>query len=117
MTGKKSLYAKKSGLEAQKEKMVNTLGEDQKKYSAYQGKLKEYNTRRKEIEGKPNDLTLETIKSIETEIKYLAKKVYADLKRVLGERTSLVSKLYSELQQKSDFYKEIYRPLQRFIEA
>ncbi|OGF86435.1 hypothetical protein A3I28_03060 [Candidatus Giovannonibacteria bacterium RIFCSPLOWO2_02_FULL_43_37] len=113
----KSLYAKKSGLEAQKEKMVNTLGEDQKKYSAYQGKLKEYNTRRKEIEGKPNDLTLETIKSIETEIKYLAKKVYADLKRVLGERTSLVSKLYSELQQKSDFYKEIYRPLQRFIEA
>ena len=113
----KSLYAKKSGLEKQKEDMVNALGEDQKKYPAYQEKLKEYNARRKEIEGKPNDLTLETIKSIEVEIKYLDKRVHADLKKALGERISLVGKLYSERQQKSDFYKEIYRPLQRFIET
>ncbi|HEY4478830.1 MAG TPA: hypothetical protein VI981_00515 [Candidatus Paceibacterota bacterium] len=113
----KSLYAKKSGLEKQKEEMINALGEDQKKYSAYQGKLKDYIARRKEIEGKPNDLTLETIKSIEAEIKYLDKKIHADLKVALAGRASLVDKLYSELKQKADFYKEIYRPLQRFTEA
>ncbi|MFZ3011864.1 MAG: hypothetical protein WA060_02625 [Minisyncoccia bacterium] len=113
----KSLYAKKSDLESQKEKMVNVLGEDQKKYSAYQNKIKEYEARKKEIEGKPNDLTLETIQSIETEIKYLDKKVYSDLKNELNERDLLAGNLYTELQQKSNFYKDIYRPIQRFIEV
>lgn len=113
----KSLYAKKASLEKQKQELVDSLGEDQKKYSAYQEKIKEYNKRKKEIEGKPNDLTLDTIKSIEAEIKYLDKRIHADLKAAISKRASLIDKLYSELQQKSDFYKEIYRPLQRFIKA
>ncbi len=116
-TSSASLYAKKTELEEQKKKLVNLLGEDQRKYSAYQDKLKEYNERKKEIEGKANDQTLETINSIEAEIKYLDKKVHADLKDALSDRGVLVGRIYAALQQKSEFYKEIYLPLQKFIEA
>lgn len=116
-TSSASLYAKKSELEEQKKKLVNVLGDDQRKYSAYLDKLKEYNDRKKEIEGTEDDQTLETIKSIETEIKYLDKKIHADLKAALSGRESLIDKLYSGLVQKSEFYKEVYKPLQKFIEA
>ena len=113
----KSLCVKKSALETQKETIVSALGEDQTKYSKYQEKLEGYKTRKKEIDGSADDLTFETVKSIKLEIAYLKRKVNSDLKIALTERDSLVSKLYSELQQKSDFYKEIYRPLLKFIEA
>lgn len=113
----KSLYTKKSNLEAQKVVIVNALGEDQKKYSAYQRKLEEYKKQKEKIEGSKNDLTLETIKSIMSEEVYLKKGINADLRTVLIERDSLVTKLHSYLREKSDFYKEIYRPLLRFIVA
>jgi len=105
-----SLYAKKSNLGTQKESIIGALGEDQKRYSAYQEKLKEYKTQKKKIEGSKEDLALETIKSIESGIIYLKRKVNSDLKVAMVERVSLVEKLYAELRQKSDFYKDIYRP-------
>jgi len=72
--------------------------------------LKEYKTQKKKIEGSKEDLALETIKSIESGIIYLKRKVNSDLKVAMVERVSLVEKLYAELRQKSDFYKDIYRP-------
>ncbi len=116
-TSSTSLYAKKLELEGQKKKLIDVLGEDQRKYSTYQDKLKEYNERKKEIEGTADDQTFETIKSIEAEIKYLDKKIHADLKAAMVSRDGLSDKLYSGLQQKSEFYKEVYMPLQKFIES
>lgn len=112
-----SLFVRKLELEEQKKKLVNLLGEDQRKYSAYQDKLKEYNERTKEIKGSADDQTLETIKSIEAEIIYLNNDIHADLKATILNRNVLAEKIYSELQQKREFYKEIYQPLQKFIEA
>jgi predicted ATPase len=104
-------------LEEKKKKLITLLGEDQRKYSAYQDKLKEYNEHKKAIEGLADDQTLETIASIENEIKYLDKRVHDDLKDALSDRDTLTGRLYSGLQQKSEFYKEIYKPLQKFIES
>ncbi|MDD2325318.1 MAG: AAA family ATPase [Alphaproteobacteria bacterium] len=113
----KSLYAKKFEAEKKKEVIVNALGEDQKKYSTYQQKLIEYEMRKVQIEGSTDDGTLETIKSIEKEIHYTDKDIHTDVQAKKMERDAIVDKLYFELQKKSDFYKEIYLPLQKFIES
>lgn len=111
----KSLYTKKSNLESQKTTMTSALGEGQKRYSEYQKKLDEYKTQKEKIEGDKDDSTLETINSIKAELSYLKEKVDNDLQAAIIDRNSLVGNLHSCLKEKSDFYKDIYRPLLRFI--
>jgi len=117
VSSSKSLYSKKSMLETQKTNIINALGEDQKKYSDYQSKLEDYKIQKANIEGTEDDATLETINSIKSEIDYIKKNLDADLQSKFIERNSLVEKLHSCLREKSDFYKEIYRPLLKFIET
>ncbi|MBU0974565.1 hypothetical protein KKD03_02585 [Patescibacteria group bacterium] len=113
----KSLYSKKVKLETKKAIISGTLGKGQERYSGYQKQLEEYKTKKEKIEGSKNDSTLETINSIMAELAYLKGGLNDDLQALIIDRVSLVEKLYSCLEEKSDFYKKIYRPLLRFITA
>ncbi|MFA5228643.1 MAG: PHP domain-containing protein [Candidatus Paceibacterota bacterium] len=110
-----SLYTKKLTLESQKNKITKSFGAEQKAYNDYCEQIKQFKLQQAKIEGKKDDNTLETIKSLEKEIHYVKSELIKDLQPLKSERTEILKKLYQELIKKMDFYKEIYAPLTDFI--
>lgn len=117
LKSKESLYNKKDTLEAELKKITATLDADQKLYKEYLQALKEYEAKQKAITGKKGDTSLDTIVSLETEIDYVKNKLTGDLQKLYKKRADTTKKLFETLQQKIEFYKEIYTPLVKLIES
>ncbi|MDA2921743.1 hypothetical protein MYX07_00570 [Patescibacteria group bacterium AH-259-L07] len=112
---KVGLSAKKSSLQDKRDKITKTLDADQKLYEEYKKRKEDYENQKKKIIGKKDDGSLETIKSIEAEIKYVQKFLVTDLKELKKKRSDKARTLFQELEKKISFYKEIYYPLTQFI--
>lgn len=114
---KDSLYNKKAKLESDLKAITSTLDADQKLYKDYLRALKEYEAKQQVIKGKKGDTSLETIISLEAEIDYVKTKLNSELQKLYKKRSDITKKLFETLQQKIEFYKEIYTPLVKFIES
>ncbi len=112
---KVSLYIKKISLQTEKEKITKAFTAEQKIYDDYLKQVYYFKLKQIEIEGKEDDASLETIKSLEKEIKYIKSDLTKDLESVKNERIEVLKKIYKEQIKKIDFYKEIYSPLTKFI--
>lgn len=114
---KNSLYNKKAKLEGELKAITATLDADQKLYKEYLQAKKEYEAKQQAITGKKGDTSLETIVSLEIEIDYVKTKLNGELQKLYKKRSDITKKLFETLQQKIEFYKEIYTPLVKFIES
>lgn len=114
---KESLYNKKATLESGLKAITATLDADQKLYKDYLREQKEYEAKQQAISGKKGDTSLDTIVSLEAEIDYVKTKLSGELQKHYKKRSDITKKLFETLQQKIEFYKDIYTPLVRFIES
>lgn len=114
---KDSLYNKKAKLDGELKAITDTLGADQKHYESYLRDKKEYESKQQAINGKKGDTSLETIISLEVEIDYVKTTLKDDLQKLYKKRSEISKKLFETLQQKIEFYEEIYMPLVKFIEG
>ena len=111
-----SLYNKRTKLIHDRDEITKAFTAEQKAYDEYLEEIKKFKARQGAIEGKEDDNTLETIKSLEKEIAYLALGLEKELQAIKEERTKLSKQLYQELKKKIEFYKDVYHPLTKFIE-
>ncbi|MBN1445456.1 MAG: hypothetical protein JW957_05060 [Candidatus Omnitrophica bacterium] len=114
-SSKISFYNKKAKLKTEKEEITKAFTAEQKVYDDYIEKVCQFKARQKEIEGAEDDASLETIKSIEKEIKYIKSNLAKELETEKNERIKALKNLHQELIKKIDFYKEVYSPVIKFI--
>lgn len=108
---KTSLILKKEGIEKKLHDIYSTLDKDAIAYREYEKEIKKYKHKQLEIEGKTDDNSLTSIKSIENEINYLKDNLDKDLAQKEKDRLILVEGIHKEMTKKIAFYEEIYAPL------
>ena len=114
---KKSLFARKAGLEKEREDITKSLDDQNKKYREYQAAKKRAEAARSAIMGRKGDKSLKTILSLKAELAYITDTLLDDLKRAVTARKTLVKKLYEAIVSRIALYKDIYQPLLDFIES
>lgn len=111
-----SLYLKKEKLKIEKEKITNSFTTEQKKYEVYLETMRQLKVRKAEIMGTNDEDSLDTIKSIQKEIRYVEKFLMRDLDSQKKARLEILKNIFNGLIEKIEFLKEIYNPLIAFIE-
>jgi len=81
-------------------------------YQQYLEDLAKWETRRKEIEGAPG--VPESLSHLKSQIEEL-QKLPAALETVKGERTAIVSEIYQEINNLTQMYASLYRPIEKAI--
>jgi len=114
---KVSLYTKKAELGKKLLEITANLSAEQKQYEEYLKDLKIYSDKQQSINGKEGDVTLDTITSIKEEIDFVKNKLKDLLQKGYGKRNETLVKIFKELEQKIKFYKEIYKPIVKFIDS
>jgi len=110
-----SLSNKKKNLVIELETLQSRLDESAKAYQSYLDGLIQWDKRRAEIIGNADQLN-----SLEYFNKLLEKSVEAaprELNSAKKERTQKVKDIYFQLKILVDIYKELYRPVQKFIDG
>lgn len=108
-----SLVSTKAALTKEFNAIQEKLAEPDKLYQKYQRALKRWRTREKEIVGGPEILdSLGYFESILEKLNELPN----ELKKLRMQRTELALKIYENIQRLADTYRELYAPVQRFIE-
>jgi ABC-type lipoprotein export system ATPase subunit len=112
---KTSLVVKKENILANLKKIHEGLDKENNAYQEYQKALKEYQDKKKLIEGSKDDTSLKTINSLEQEIEYVTNNLDKETETAYQKRDQIVSQIYDELIKKISFFKEIYSPLGKII--
>lgn len=112
-----SLVVRKEKIQIKLKEIYDSLDKENNAYQQYQKELKEYQDKKKLIEGSKNDTSLKTINSLKQEIEYVNKTLDKNIKTVELKRDQIVNQIYDELVKKISFYKEIYSPLGKVISS
>jgi len=113
----KSLFYKQKAIQEELDKVFEKVDEKTRAYEEYKKLVEEYKEKRKEIEGKADDGSLETINSLKSEITYLKEELHKNLNSKQKDRNKISSNIYGSLQNIITFFEEIYSPVVRFIGA
>jgi predicted ATPase len=108
-----SLLILKDSLVKESNALQEKLAEPDKVYQKYQRALKKWKAREKEIIGGPNSLG--SVGFFERILEKLDE-IPDELKKLRIRRTELALKIYANIQRLADTYRELYAPVQRFIE-
>jgi ABC-type lipoprotein export system ATPase subunit len=106
-----SLSALLKNLRSDKEKIELELDKPLKEYQIFKQRLKEWDTRKKAIEGDDDTVTEGSIKFYENEISYLNKRLAADLQIERERRKDILKSVYQQKQ----FIQEIYNKIKTSI--
>lgn len=112
---KTSLVIRKGKIQAKLKKIYDSLDKENNLYQEYQKELKEYQNKKKLIEGPKNDTSLKTINSLKQEIEYVKKTLDKNIRTTELKRDQIVDQIYDELLKKISFYEEVYSPLGKII--
>lgn len=108
-----SLAQKKKLTESKISELRTRLDEPNKKYQAYTSALKAWGKKRSEILGTEN--TTETLNFYKKQIEEL-KAVPAQMNDVSAQRLTKAKKIHSVIRNLAETYRELYAPVQDFIE-
>jgi len=104
--------AKKRGLEAELQKLQDSLDEPNRKFVAYQNALEVWTSRRVSIVG---DLdTPQSIVWLEHRLGELAG-IPAKLQALQSERVGVAREIYRETRKLAEAYRRLYRPVEEFV--
>jgi hypothetical protein len=108
-----SLLSRKDALLKESNALQEKLAEPDKLYQKYQRALKRWRAKEKEIIGGPD--ILGSVGFFERILERLDE-IPAELKKLRDQRTELALKIYANIQRLADTYRELYAPVQKFIE-
>lgn len=111
---KNSLKIRAEELKKEIENINNQLSDPQKKYQQYLEELKEWEEKRKQIEGDEN--TFNTIKWFEKEITYIDSQLINDLTSLRNERIVLSLDIYKKKKEIVDIYKNFKDKIEKEIQ-
>lgn len=107
------LAAALQGLEQQKDELISTANNEEKRYQKYLSDLEEWEKRRTEIIGSADiDDTLEYYRS---ELNYLKNSLESEYLQICTKRDELVQQLYRDKSKLVEIYQSIYSPVQAEI--
>lgn len=108
-----SLIHKKMQIETQIEQLQTKLDEPNKKYQAYAGALKEWETQKNDIVGSMT--VVGTVAYYEEQLKSLDA-VPQKLNEIRTQRLTKSKEIHTVIKQLADTYRELYAPVNQFIE-
>ena len=109
------LAAELQGLEQQKDKLISTADNDEKRYQKYLSDLEEWERRRTEIIGAA-DID-DTLEYYQCELSYLKSDLEGEYSQLLTKRDELAQQLYRDKSKLVEIYQSIYSPVQDEITA
>ena len=113
VTKPNSLTHKKTQIETQIEQLQTKLDEPNKKYQAYIGALKEWETQKNNIVG--SLAAVDTVSYYEEQLKSLDV-VPQKLTEIRTQRLTKSKEIHAVIKQLADTYRELYAPVNQFIE-
>jgi ABC-type lipoprotein export system ATPase subunit/prefoldin subunit 5 len=111
---KHSLVGQIAALDRRLKELELRLDEPARKHEKYQQELAEWNQKRGEIKG--TGTTVGTLRYLQGKLQALDG-VPAALEAMYRERYELAARIHDEIVRIADIYRELYAPVQRFIEA
>ena len=111
---KESLAGQIASLDRRLKTLELRLDEPARKYERYQQELADWNQKRGEIKGTAT--TVGTLRYLQGKMKALDD-VPGALEGKYREREDLAGKIHDEIGRIADIYRELYAPVQRFIES
>jgi hypothetical protein len=108
-----SYVAKRDSLDQKVIALKEQLDEPDREYEEYLAALEAWRNRRREIGGRADEAG--SITHLEKQLKDLDE-VPAKLEKTRGLRKSKASEIYREYKKLADVYREMYGPVQKFIE-
>jgi len=109
-----SLKVKQENLNKQINTLKTQLSEPQKKYHQYLEELKEWEEKKKDIEGDENKS--ETIKWFERELNYINNQLNEDIENLRKERLNLSIKIYNKKKEIVDIYSNFKKAIEGRIQ-
>lgn len=102
-------------LETQKAELISSADNEEKHYQKYLSDLEEWNTRREEIIG--DEETEGSLDYYKYESEYLNTKLDQEYSDACSQRDNIVRDIFTQKEQLSSVYKEIYTPIQGEISS
>ena len=110
-----SLCIKKKNLEIELGALQSRLDESEKAYQNYLDEIAQWEKRREEMIG--NADKLDSLKYFEKELEKSISIEPEELRRTKEVRCQKVKDIYFQLKQLAEVYEDLYKPVQKFIDA
>jgi predicted ATPase len=110
-----SLVCLESGLRLAKQEITEKLGRPARDYQAYLSALAEWDSRKKELEGDPNDPAQGTLNWIKQELHYINNALPQELKTAKEDRAAASKAVYAKKKSLVTFYEEVKRSIDQEI--